>query len=112
MNSQLEAFREACAREVEWMARGHAAHEHVVLIVVVDRIRAIDLALVENGADIVSAAHEAIMHVRGEHPDYYKTCLDYADERIAKININDPMKPFSDKSQWWPRATGDHTHVS
>lgn len=104
MNFKLQTIREACAREIEWMARGHVAHEHVVLDIVVERIRAIDLMLTTSATDIVEAAHEVIMHVRGEQPDMFRHCLDYAVAQLEEIKLNDPMKPFSDSEKWWPRA--------
>lgn len=30
---------EWCARELEWMARGHVAHEHIVLVRAAKRLR-------------------------------------------------------------------------
>ena len=94
--------QEAAAREIECMARGHVAHEHIVLDKVVERIR--QLPEPKTAREAIKSAHEFVEKVRKEHTILYVHCLDFAHKRLDEIDIKDPMEPFSDNKGWWPRV--------
>lgn len=93
-------LREAIAREVEHMSRGHVAHESIVLDHLVNRIRSSTLDYIS--ADMVKdyaliAAADILLKVGPA----YGPCINYAIQRIDEVNLYDPMEPFSDKASWW-----------
>ena len=95
--------QEAAAREIEWKCRGHVAHEHVFLAKIVERIRALPAQPTVEGA-LLAAARAAYNMKDGRTQDEKRLC-DEAVNRILFISPADPMEPFSDKCNWWPRAT-------
>lgn len=112
MRSPQETVKEAIAREIEHLSRGYVAHEATILLDVAKRIRDTVYAPTATIIDVVLGAADVIIAMKHDerwawyqywgHPDglFHRT---YA--RLSAINILDPMEPFSDKAQWWPRES-------
>jgi hypothetical protein len=113
--SYLNTLREAFARELECMARGYVAHEHLIIKQVYDKLR--ELPLEDEYGKLISpflffSQHVVmtLMSVRNAPQNAYYQYWDHPSgllakmlERLCDIDPLDPMKPFSDNARWWPR---------
>jgi hypothetical protein len=96
--------QEACARAIQWMARGHVAHEHVFLNTAIVRIRALPLA--ETPDQAYQNALDEVAAMRQETSGHYVTLLNWSIERIIQevgTRRRAPMAIYSDHRKWWPK---------
>lgn len=94
--------QEACAREIECMARGHVAHEAVCLLKLVKTIRALPAS--DSVAEAILAATRAALKQKEAETGHYRVLMDWAVERLIQVPDEDPMEPYSDREKWWPRV--------
>lgn len=94
--------QEACAREIECMARGHVTHEAVCLLGLVKTIRALPAA--DSVAEAILAASRAALKQKESEAGHYRVLMDWAVERLVQVSDEDPMAPYGDREKWWPRV--------
>lgn len=102
-------IHEACARAIEWMARGHVAHEHLFLDEVVRRIRAVSRPA--KAYDVYEDVQVALLNWQCEPPiaeNAEKTrlinrALDRIKEEVGE-RLDNPMAVYDDGWKWWPNA--------
>lgn len=101
MNAARTA-QEACAREIDSMARGHVAHEHVVLARLATCIR--NLPASESAAAAILDAAFLAHVIKQQVPGDERRLMVEAMNRLIMVSNKDPMEPYSDRDLWWPRA--------
>ena len=103
MTLKLITLREAYARELEQMGRGYAAYQQVILNNTAECVRKCRIdggdSLINAAIDIIDSAEKQSSLLPG-----FKEMFAEARSRLQVIDTNDPMKPYSDRNQWWPRV--------
>lgn len=98
-------MREACARAVECLARGHDAGNHTLLLPIIQALR--ELPLKGSPALQIVASFELLNKRKRKATGDFNIILQQAIVRVSEETIDHmkaPMDIYSDASEWWPRA--------
>lgn len=99
---------EGICREVEYMARGHVAHEADVILQIARALRrlALEPDADSRTPDQVLERVEARLNLSIENQrEHNERLVELCRERARSVDLSDPLEPYSDKDKWWPRNT-------
>jgi len=106
----LGTMREACARAVEWMGRGHVAHEHSFLLTLVPKLREMDIST--SPAEQQQAAIVMLHRMKRRRPAEEARLIQLSILRIideTSCRLDDPMEIYTDRDKWWPHSVQKET---